>query len=190
MIIALAVICILTAFLFCPVCVNMSYLLYKEQNVFTLKTGLFVPFITLYKSGSEKNNKQEKNKKDNENGEVKEKKKMSFEVIKNIISEVSDLFAYFKKHLSITNFKLHFHIGTGDAALTGITSGAAWGALYDVAAVFANKFKLKDKNLHVCPNFSEKIFECDINVRLSVKVLYVLIFAVKTHNAIKKLELF
>lgn len=188
MIIALAVIFLLALLMFCPVCVDASYLLYKEQNVFTLKTGLFLPFITLYKSG-EKKQKKEKNKKSDVSG-GKEKKKMSFEVVKNIISEVSDLFDYFRKHLKITRFKLHFHIGADDAAMTGIASGAAWGAVYDLAAIMKNKFTLKDKNLHVCPNFTEKIFECDINVRLSVKIFYVLIFALKTHKAIKKLELF
>ena len=189
MIIALAVICLLLVFLFCPLCVDVSYLLYREQNVFALKVGLFKPFVTLYKS-DEKKKKKEKSKKNNAKGEEKEKKKMSFEVIKNIISEVADLFDYFRKHLNITRFKLHFHIGADDAALVGIASGAAWGAVHDIASVMDKKFNLKDKNLHVCPNFTKKVFECDINVRLSVKVIYVLIFAAKTHRAIKKLELF
>lgn len=187
MIIAFVILCILATVLFCPVCVEVSYLLYKSENKFTLSAGIIRPFI---KFGSKKP-KAEKCEEKEKSDAVKEKnkKKMSFEAIKNIISEVIVLFTYFKRYLVIKKLKLHFHIGADDAAVTGIATGAAWGALYDTVAVIDNNFTLKDKNIHVCPNFTEKVFETDICVRVSIKIWYLLIFAIKTYKAVKKLEL-
>jgi len=185
MIIALIILCLIAAILICPLNAEISYLLYKDENVLKVKIGPLKPFITVYKSGEKKQKESGKN-----DGGEKKKTEMTIEIIKDIISEIALLFSYFKSHLKILNLKLHFHIGADDAALTGILSGGAWGAAYDIAALIENKFNLKNKNIHVCPNFTEKVFETDISVRLSVKVFYLLIFAVKTYRAVKKLKLF
>ena len=184
MIIALIILCLIAAILICPLNAEISYLLNKRKNVLKVNRGPLKPFIPVYKSGEKNQKKSGKN-----DGE-KKKTEMSIEIIKDIISEVALLFSYFKRHLKILNLKLHFHIGADDAALTGILSGGAWGMAYDIAALIENKFNLKNKNIHVCPNFTEKVFETDISVRLSVKVFYLLIFAVKTYRAVKKLKLF
>jgi len=186
MIVALIILLCILLLCIMPVKVDVSYLLYKNENAFKIRAGVLFPFITVFDSSKKKKVKESSAEKE---GNKRPKREINFEFIKEIMSHCAKLFAYFKKHLVIEKFKLHFHIGADEAALTGIATGAAWGALYDIAAVFDRNFKLKEKNIHVCPKFDGAIFETDINVRISIRFYNLLVFAGKTYKSLKELEL-
>lgn len=186
MIVLLIILLVLLALLMSPVKLEIKYLLYKEKNIFTIKTGVFIPFITVFSSG--KGKKAEKIKQENENkNSVKSKFSLSF--FADALEEVGTLFSYFKKKLKITELRLHFHIGAPDAAATGILTGSAWGTLYNIVAILENNFSLYEKNIHVSPDFTREVFETDIKIKLSIKVFYLMIFGVRTLRCLKRLNI-
>lgn len=186
MIALIIILAILVFVLMLPFKVQIKYLLYKKTNRLTVKIGLLYPFISTFDSAKKKNGK----KAEGGGKDGASKSKINLSLLCDVFREVAALFDYFKKKLKITTLRLHFHIGASDAAATGIITGSAWGALYDMAAVLDNHFVLCDKNIHVAPDFTEEIFETDIEVELSIKVFNMVFFALRTYKSIKKLDIF
>ena len=186
MIVLLIICLVLLTLLMSPVKLEIRYLLYEEKNVFTIKTGIFAPFITVFSNG--KGKKAGKIKQENKDkNSIKSKFSLSF--FADALEEVGTLFSYFKKKLKITEFRLHFHIGAPDAAATGILTGSAWGTLYNVVAILENNFSLCEKNIHVAPDFTREVFETDIKIKLSIKIFYLMTFGVRTLRCLKRLNI-
>lgn len=170
MIVFLIVLIIIGLILFIPIKVKATYLLYRDTNRILVRGGLFTEFITLYDS-------------------TKPKKEIDLEVVLALLKETLNEFVFFKKRLTFDNLKLHFHIGFEDAAYCGITTGLTWSALYNILSLVDHNFKLKKHSLHICPEFNKKVFETDIELRVSIRIIFLLIFAYKAYKSIKKLSI-
>ncbi|MBO4896726.1 MAG: DUF2953 domain-containing protein [Clostridia bacterium] len=194
MTVLIIVLAVLALLLLLPVKADVSFLLLGGQDRLCVKAGIVAPFLTVFDS-TKKKAKKKKKKEESETEkeepdkkkEKKNKKKYSFEQIKKLLKMVFDALAFVKKHLVISNLKLHFHMGFDDAAQTGIAVGSAWGFLYDFVALCDRKFKLKKHSVHVAPDFTQEVFETDLNVKLSFKLIYAIIVAVKILKGMRKL---
>ena len=184
---------VIVVILLLPLKANVSFLLLGGTDKLCVKAGLMVPVIKVFDSDKKKKKKEpEKEEKQEEeehgeSGEKEKKKKKSFEDIKKILNLAADTFAFLKKHLVILKLKLHFHMGLDDAAKTGIAVGSAWGFLYDFVSLCGRQFKLKKFSVHVAPDFTQEVFETDINVRISIRIIYAIIVAFKILKGMRKL---
>ena len=195
-VIIISAICLFFAILLImPLCAEIEYLLLeKGGGRLRIKVGLITPFVSVADTGKKpkekkkKRKKSEKQKKDDgkeKKEDGKAKKKTSFEDIKDIIKAVADALAVLKKRLVIDKLKLHFHIGTGDAAKTGVATGSAWGALGGIVSLLKSRFNLKGYSVNVVPAFTKELFETDIDVKLKIKVIYILVMGIKILKGMK-----
>jgi len=171
-----------------PLKVKVTYLRYKEENSFKISVGLFKEFILVFDSSKQKT-KKKTSEKSSEGKEKDLKRDIDFDLICDIIKEVAVLFEFLKKKLVISFLKLHFHMGLGDPANTGIATGHSWSVLYNAVSLLERNFTLKKQTVNITPEFFEAIFETDIEVKLSIRVFYLLSFAVKLYKAGKKIKL-
>lgn len=182
---------VIALLLFLPISADVSFELLGGIDRLRVKAGLAAPFITVFDSSKKKKvkNKEKKPKeeKEEEDKEENKKKKKSFEDIKKILNLAADILTFLKKRLKIILLKLHFHMGFDDAAKTGIATGSAWGFLYDFVSLCDRKFNLKKHSVHVSPDFTQEVFETDINVKISIRLIYAIIVAIKFLKGMKKL---
>ncbi len=191
-------ICVLALFvilLLIPIRVSAEYVysLEKKQNIFKVK----IFGISVYESGKVKDNKNE-----NSGSEPSEKSKFSFEEFKGIFKKWDTDEENIKKHignalkslrrvaaLKKAYFKTEF--GLGDAALTGIFSGVAYGVVYNIFAVIYYYFNIKKKNLdiHVCPDFTKEKAEVSAKLIFGARLFFagIAVFdIIKAYNKLKK----
>lgn len=181
LILVAAVILIMLLF---PVNVNAKYVYSseKKQNIFEVR----VFGITVFKSGAGKKTKKEKNDK------PEEEKKFSFEDFKSIADKwendadgdikkrVGAIFKSLKRLADLRKAVCNFEFGFGDAAVTGIGAGIAYGLVYNIFAKLYYYFDIKKKNINVnvTPDFTkEKLclyLEFGFNVRLIFAILTVI----------------
>ena len=65
---------------------------------------------------------------------------------------------------------LHINFGTGDAAHTGILTGAVWAGIYNVIAFISSVIRIAEPEINIIPAYNEKLCtlkaECIINTRV------------------------
>lgn len=86
------------------------------------------------------------------------------------------IFRRFLQKVTVRDIKWHSRFGLGDAALTGILTGAVWSAKGSVVGIISRYMKLKDMPvMSVTPVFqhlwSETVFECIISFRVGQAIL-------------------
>ena len=186
----IVVLLIIVILLFAPLRADISFLLLEGENRLCVRAGIAAPFITVYDSSRKQKSKERKaqnKEKEEDIDSGNKKKKISFKDIKEVLNLALDIFGFLKKRLKIEFLKLHFHIGLDDAAQTGIVTGSAWGFLYDFVSICDRQFKLKKHSVHVSPDFTQEVFETDINIKVSFRLIYAITVAIKFLKGMKKL---
>ncbi len=102
------------------------------------------------------------------------------EMLKSITRKARRGFEYGK-------FSLRTRIGTGDAALTGITCGLAWSVLGILRMQKEYGEAFKDMDFLVCPDFKKKIFTVDMNCIFTIKTVHI-ISVIRSTRKIFELE--
>ncbi len=82
----------------------------------------------------------------------------------------------FLKKVTIRNIQWHTMIGVGDAAATGVLTGAFWAAKGSLIGVLSNYMKLKEMPvMSITPNFQHAVsmtsFKCMFQVRVGHAIL-------------------
>ncbi len=147
--------------------------LYKE----ILIKFWFVP-IRIKKKGPSK----KKDKPSNENEDKKsiiQKIKDAKDIINSLKTTYSKSRRNIRKGFRIENASLHFRIGLGDAANTGIATGAMWALLYDGLAFCDYVGAVKSHYFEVAPDYKEEGFESVGKIKLSFRVIDALIIALR-----------
>lgn len=107
----------------------------------------------------------------------------SFQDTKAIVKHVIDAYPimrHFLKRVRILEFTWHSNIGTGDAALTGKITGAAWGAK-GLAQAVMDRYTSVDcvPSIHVTPHFNSKLSMTDLHCILTVRIGHAMVTAIK-----------
>ena len=187
MIIAAFIILLICILLILPVSLDLKYLYLGGSGRMTVRAGISALHVTVFDSAKQEKMKTEESKKDDEKKKEK-KEKLDFGRMKKILSESLKFLSYLSKRLTVDRLKLHFHIGLEDAAATGIATGAAWAFLYDFVSLCDNKLKLKSHSVNVCPDFREEVFETDIMLVISIRIIFAVILAVKAMKLYLKMK--
>ncbi len=133
-----------------------------------------------------------------ENGEYKKRLMKRIEKVVDILFRSVDAIRDYNDMLnSITRkarrgfeygkLSLRTRIGTGDAALTGITCGLVWSVLGILRMQKEYGEAFKDMDFLVCPDFKKKIFTVDVNCIFTIKTVHI-ISVIRSSRKIFELE--
>ena len=142
------------------------------------------------------NDKEDKKR---EKKQPKRKEKFSFrafldnvetlkEVYRDSKVEIRHMLSYAREHLSINRVDFRIHFGFDNAATTGISTGAVWGAGSFILKVIDEIIGIKKINMQVDPDFNNKIFEIYSKTILIMRPIHFIIIyrrIVKTYKYVK-----
>lgn len=129
---------------------------------------------------------------------VKSQKVFDIEYIKNTYMKFKEMLHLYKKILDyvLSKIKIDYlkwktEIGLEDAALTAVSVGVAWSLKYNILSLISQKSSVKKVSIDVIPNYSNIIFEVDLNCIIRIKIVNIIITALKIgyaflYNAILK----
>lgn len=132
-------------------------------------------------------NKRAKNKKETSDSKISEK-------VKNYVSTFKIVKQIYKKHryrirknFVVDNFDFHIKFGTGDAASTGILTGAIWSFLYGANGLVSTVGILKKHYFEVVPVYAERGLILQGSTRISARVASLLVLALRIYITYKKI---
>lgn len=118
-----------------------------------------------------------------------ETKFLSIEQIKKYIENVRFVYSVYGKVYKKVNsylrrkivcheliFKLDF--GLGDAAVTGVTTGAVWGTAYNLLSVLHHHMIIKKTDIRITPDFNDQKMEIRFYGIFTVKIVNIIIVLV------------
>ncbi len=156
-----------------------------------------------YNKQKKKADKSDEKKKENRTEEKKEEVNTSAEQslpdkAQGILKQIKAYFAlisealrilnrHIKKTLHIQNFRFEFSFGLGDAAATGIFSGAAYAVGNCFYAYLLNNYKVKRHELKIAPDFDKKGFSVLFELKLKVSLFWLIRLLYKERHVLSKL---
>lgn len=154
----------------------------------------FMSFV-IYRFNSDKNiEKSDKEKSSDFKGKIRKVTNTSknyddlmaiIEILKSLINEFKKLL----KHLIFKDFKFSINVAGDDAADTAIKYGAVCSALYPVATLLNNCLNFKPDNISVFSDFTGQKTDYYLKGQVSVKLIYLIIFAVSSLVDIIKIRM-
>jgi len=103
--------------------------------------------------------------------------------IRDIIKKISKIT---KKRLTVDSAGLKIAVGTGDAALTGILTGALWAGVYGFLNLVKAMLRVNSSDVDIKPDFENEIFNMKINLIFSFRFIYI----AQVLTAMKSSEIF
>ena len=95
--------------------------------------------------------------------------KENFEFLKEILRQVVEKT---KKYAIIKNIEAKYKFGLGDAAVTGIYSGVAYGVVNGFAAYIRNYYKIKNQKLEVIPDFDNNVQDFSAKIEVVIRAAF------------------
>ena len=163
----------LFALLFVPARIRVRFSYVGNAADFSVSVGLGVvqfnitPLLSKKKSNPPKETPEEKPKE-------KPKEKFSFAKLEEAISKGVDMLQYLRKKITVKLFSLKVRMGLGDAADTGLATGAGYAAIYNILGTIDRFFVLKKHAVVITPVFSGRGFEAEFQGTFQLRLLYCL----------------
>lgn len=110
----------------------------------------------------------------------------TFSVLKKVYSKNRFLI---QKRLVLENTKAFIKFGLGDAAATGIATGAVWSLLYQILAFLGCIGTVKDHEFDVVPVYNESGFCMNVKGIISFRLINIIVVAVRlfvTYRSVTK----
>lgn len=163
--VAIPIVVLLLILLFMPVGIKIhfSYLNGKFKPV--IKAGLGFIQIDLSRFLRRKQTKPETEKE-------KGKKDLTFSAMMNSFSKATDALRYLKKKFTVKLFSINVRMALGDAADTGIATGAGYAAIYSLLGTLDRYFILKKYDVNITPVFQGFGFEAEFQGEFQLRLLY------------------
>lgn len=163
-IIIVALILVLSAFIFVPVYMGIEYIFGNGENnaYIHIKLFGFIPVKIRLKTEKKKKEKPEKNEKKKEKLSVKkyiDTAKKTMEAYNRSKDEIAEIIGDITKKVSFSEIVFLVDFGTGNAASTGIMTGAVWSATDIFVCVIDRIFGVEKFNVNVTPFFDKKVFK-------------------------------
>ncbi len=93
-----------------------------------------------------------------------------------------------KKYVSVKEIRLGIKVGTGDAALTAISTGALWAAVYNLIGLVGRIMYIDNHKVEITPDYQNALFEAHGKCIISSRVVYIIIIAITILLKIKSLK--
>ncbi len=102
------------------------------------------------------------------------KKEFSLKKIEQGFQQGIEVLRYLRKKFTVRLFSLQLRFGTGDAADTGILTGAAYTTAYGILGSIDRYFVLKKHEVRITPVFESAGIEMEFRGTFQLKLLYCL----------------
>ncbi len=168
MYIAIGVLLLCFLLLLAPLRIQISFSYLENTPKYTLRAGLgFLQFnISGLLSRKKKQPALEK--------QEKEKKDFSFRELETLLSKGVEILSYLRKKFTVHLFSLRVRMGLGDAADTGIATGAGYAAIYNILGTIDRYFVLKKHEVSITPVFQGMGFEAEFRGDFRLRLIYCL----------------
>lgn len=184
MIASFIILFVILLILFVPVSVSFSF---SERADFKIKILGFTVY-SLYEAGQKIDVKEEKK---NKNDDDQSKATDILKTVKTYFGVITDmlkvLYRYLKSSLKIKNLDFSITYGLGDAAITGIFSGAVYTAVSTFYAYIINNFTVRRHSVNVNPNFENRCFNIKFFLNFNISIMWLLCLLFHERKAINKL---
>ncbi len=172
--IMLGIVLLVVLFLFSSAWIHVSFSYLGGKPVYSLTVGIGWLRLNLtkflQKKLQESPKAQTKDKKETE----EEKKKLTFQDIEKALSKIIEVLQYLRKKFTVRLFSFKARMGVGDAADTGIATGAAYGSIYSLLGMADRFFVLKKHEVIITPVFQGVGLETEIHGEFGLRVIYCL----------------
>ncbi len=173
-----AILALLVVLLFMPIKISGSFSYIGGEAAYSLFAGLGPIRINL----KELLMKAKETPKTKEPEVEKEKKKLSFADVENGIEKGVETLRYLKKKFTVSLFSFKARFSLGDAADTGIATGAAYGSIYSILGAIDRYFILKKQEVIITPVFSGIGFETELRGEFQLRLIYCLGLIIKVRK--------
>lgn len=145
------------------------------------KVGFNLKDLT-YKNKSKTDVKKEKN-----DEKILDKIKNYMKTFK-ILKEVYSTNKFFiRDRLVLEDTKAYVKFGFGDAAVTGIATGAVWSLLYQILAFLSSIGTIRDHDFDVVPVYNERGFCLNVNGIISFRMINIIRVVLKLVRTYRKI---
>lgn len=185
-----ALLALFIVFLFLPMQFGIHYIKTASKNKFYIYVSLFgilirIPIHTMKDAKKEK--KQITFAKENQlTFHVFRKNVDTFgEVAEIFKNELLEMLSYVRKHITCKELDFRIAFGTGDAAKTGITTGAVWTSGTLLLKILDSLIGIKNMHMDVFPDFQQKRFEISLKTILIMQPFRFIIVYKSIRDTIK-----
>ena len=163
---------VLLILLFMPVRIKTNFSYLNGNFTCVIKVGIGIVQLDISRFLRKKQRSQNKAKEE-------EKKKLTFSAMMNGFSKATDVLRYLKKKFTIKLFSIKVRMALGDAADTGIATGAGYTAIYSLLGTLDRYFILKKYDVNITPVFQGFGFEAEFQGEFQLRLLYCLDLLIK-----------
>lgn len=96
-----------------------------------------------------------------------------------IIHKYKKSFEYILSKVKLDSLSWETELGLEDAALTAICAGALWSVKYNILSAISQRYRPRKTYINVVPNYSNIIFEVDLNCIIRVRIANIIITAMR-----------
>ena len=173
---AIAVLIVLL--LLAPIKIKLFY----EEGIFTLK--VLVWGVTVY---SYKNKEPAAQKSPKSQASALEKKADSvLSKIRKITAISKTASRLLKKYVFIEVADIKIRIGTGDAAVTAVSTGALWATVYNFLGVVGRLLPIEKHNVEIIPDYRDSVFLPEAKCIIKSRAVYIIIIAITILRILKE----
>lgn len=135
-------------------------------------------FLTIYRSGLKRNDRDLKSAEKEEKFEKKYKNGKQFiNFFRKILDDKNDdllnILSHIKKTVSVKRLDIALEYGFSEAAVTGVAGGLIWSAISAVSSYLNRYFDIKSfTNIAVKPNYSKEVFEFKLFFKSRVRLFH------------------
>ena len=172
-------------FLFSKITVVLEYKKYPGEKLYSKLR------LTLFGFSLDKLIKERaKPKKEETDSKEKVSLAKKLEAYTRTIKTVSKIYSSSRYHiqrsLCVETLDFHIKFGVGDAAATGILTGAIWTLLYSLTALVSCVGTLRDHYFEVVPVYTEAGLITEGRAKFSIRIINAIFLAVKLYLTYKK----
>lgn len=187
-----ALLLVLCAFLFLPVCVAVDF---KDDFIFKI----YFLKIKLYDSKREKSKPEQKKSNDKTQTETTKtksknlflrfKEKFGFtRAVKEFFGFFKDAFSHIKgflRHIKFEKVKFFINVASTDAAKTAIEYGVVCGVVYPVLTMLDSAGNIKYKKIDIKSDFGSENSDFNFSFLVKLRVFYLLVTLFKVYKDYK-----
>ena len=151
-----------------------------------IKIKYEIPFMEAEKEGLKLRRIKKKRKGKINITEIKGKIDKTIRLYRNNKYLIKKTICYLKRKLIFKELKLNVQIGVGDAAGTAMIYAFAWTVAGIAFSYIYNNFKVEKHYINIKENFMEKMFNIDLYCIFTVKLVHIIIVALKLFLSIRK----
>ena len=98
--------------------------------------------------------------------------------IKNFASVFTTAVRLIRKYVGVKKIALNVCVGTGDAAVTAISTGALWAATYVAIGAIGSVAYIDEQQVEITPNYTETVFSFDVDCIIKSRIVYIIFIMV------------